>query len=462
MQAAKTNRSKCNRSYTESLGALILLFLLLNLSSLRAQIPNPQLENFKPLPYKGYYFLVPYKINPKLQEKATVSYQCIVNSDEGLVFFRKIGFSSDLRVHPNGMMSYWYSGKYFILDSTLQMIDSVSCVNGIETDSHEFRILPNGHYLLDGKEKETKDMSAVTFENNRKKMNGSKNAVIKYDVIQELDKNKNLVFEWRTKPYFDLNHINPVYLTDTANVDVTHLNSIDYDSLGNLLLSFRYYDEVQKINKKTNSIIWRMGGWHNNIKVRNDKLAFGGQHDAKFSGSNTITLFDNGYNYDSLQHNVRALEYRINDSTKTAELIWKYSNKNRIVSQANGNVELIDDTTRLISYGKTNKGAISITCEIVNLKNEVLQQLRFPDTLGSYRTYFYKQLPFTLKHPTLLVIKKGDRYLVKTEREYKHYIWNNGSTQTELLTAKPGSCYVYVSDDGVNYTRSGKYGKQKR
>lgn len=418
-----------------------------------AQLYEPIIVNNITQKKTGYYFLTLYKINFIEKKLNSLNQQCILNTLGEVVFFRKTIFGSDFKIHPNGLISYWHGNGFYLLNKELEIIDSVSCVNGISTDSHDFKILPNGHYLLCGKESEIKDLSNVHLYT-EKHLPGSKRSIVEYDVIQELDKNKNLVFEWKTKPYFDIAYINTVYLTDTAKIDLTHFNSIDADSKGNILVSFRRFDELMKIDRKTGNIIWRMGGKYNQIKILNDSIPFLGQHDAQFTGENTISLFDNGYSLDSLKHNARGLEYEIDDVNKTAKLIWSYSNKNKIVSIATGSFKKHKNETALISYGKTNKEAINITCELLNNKSQIIQTISFKDTLGTYRAYFYTKLPFKLKQESIVISKKDSLYLLSTKQKYKYYLWSTGETTAEISVFSINKNHVFVSNDGINYTRS--------
>ncbi len=436
--------------YKASFFALVFL----TISSLYAQIIELIVQTNLPSKKIGYFFITPYKINfIKKKSLTELNEQYIINTLGEVVFFRKTIFGSDFKLHANNLMSYWHGNKFYLLNTTFQIVDSVGCVNGVETDPHDIKILRNGHYLLCGKESEIIDLSNIKVFTNLH-LAGSKKAIVKYDVVQELDEKKNLVYEWRAKPFFDIKKINPVYFSDTSNLDVTHFNSIDMDQQGNILVSFRRFDEIIKINKKSNTIVWRMGGPYNQIKVLNDNIPFLGQHDAQFTGKNTITLFDNGYSSDSLQHNVRALEYKINDKEKTAVLIWKYSNKHHIVSSATGNFKKNKDGTKLINYGKTNKEAINIMYELLNDKNEIIQSVSFKDTLGTYRTYYYKKLPIKLHPETIVIIKKEDSFILKVKNKFNHYLWNTGETTPEITVKSLQKNYVFISNDGINFTRS--------
>jgi hypothetical protein len=68
-------------------------------------------------------------------------------------------------------------------------------------------------------------------------------------------------------------------------------------------------------------------------------LLFLGQHDARFLPNGNITLFDNGYGPEELKHNVRALEYKLNEKKKEARLVWSYAHPTKIISEATGSAQ---------------------------------------------------------------------------------------------------------------------------
>lgn len=437
----------------------IWLFLfcygLLNCPVSKAQVFEPVMIVNKDLKRKGkgYFFIVPHKKKKGIDHQPPkTSKQIIMNSDGEIVFFRYTKAGSDFKQHPNGLISYWSGRKFYVLDKSLAVIDSVACVNGIRTDWHDFVILPNGHYLLFGKERKTKNQISKELYN-IKKEKVSKRVSIVYDVIQELDKAKNIVFQWSSKDYFNAEDIDSFYLTDTVHIDVTHFNSIDADANGNILISVRHFNEVLKIRRSDGSIIWRMGGKHNQIKVLNDTIPFLGQHDARFTGSNTFSLFDNGYYYDSLRHFARGLEYEIDDSAKTAKVIWSYSYNQPITSISTGNLQKINKKLWLINYGNIRSKA-NITCELLNDKKQAIQTLSFKDSLASYRTFFYPKLPFKLKQPVIKTVKNDSITVLSTKQKYNYYLWSNGEQTPEIKTTLPQNYYVFVSSDGVSYTRS--------
>ena len=55
--------------------------------------------------------------------------------------------------------------------------------------------------------------------------------------------------------------------------DFPHMNAIDVDTDGHILLSSRSTSEITKINRDTGEIIWRFGGVNNQFTFANDPLS---------------------------------------------------------------------------------------------------------------------------------------------------------------------------------------------
>lgn len=424
---------------------IILLFNFTFKAISQPLLPSVQL-NTKTLD-NGYYFLYPYKIPKSLDA------QQILDAKGRVIAYNLINAASDFKLHHNGMISYFANGKHIIMNQSFKIIDSISCVNGIETDRHDFIILPNGHYLLIGMETITEDFSnKYCFL--KKGINGSKNAKVKYGVVQELDRNKNVVFQWSSKGTYLPEDADPFYLTDTANIDLTHFNSVDINKKGEILVSVRFFNEVIKINKHDSSVIWRMGGRKNQILVTNDSLPFYGQHDARYIDNNRFTLFDNGYSFDSLKHNVRALEYMINDKSKTAKVIWKYSNENQLISEATGNVQRLENGNTLIHYGYLGKGIPKISFEVVKGNREKIFQSKYNEPIASYRVYFYKKNKLNLHRPKLTKKRENGIININAPIGYKYYLWNTGQTSPKISATNRGEYYVYLSNDSISFIAS--------
>ncbi len=260
----------------------------------------------------------------------------------------------DFKLQPDGRMSYFDStpGKFMLMNSAYVVVDSVACGNGYATDAHELRVLPNGHYLLLGIDPQVVDMSAIV-------PGGNPAAMVAGNVIQELDENKNVVFEWRTFDHFQITDATHEDLT-AATIDDVHANALDMDTDGNILMSSRHLDEITKIDHATGDIVWRMGGKNNQFSLFNDTMWFSHQHAIRRIANGHVTLFDNG-NFHTPPYS-RALEYSLDEQNKVATCVWKYD-AYPAYGFAMGYVQRLADGSTLVSLGAGDPDAIQVSAD---------------------------------------------------------------------------------------------------
>src|SRR5262245_36309898 len=113
----------------------------------------------------GYYFL---SSNRAFGVKG-INDQMILDHNGDLVFYMPFPdgqVSFDWKLQPNGMISYFYGSKFYLMDSTFTIKDSIEGGNGLRADLHDLQILPNGHYLLMAPEIITMDLSSYAYFKN--------------------------------------------------------------------------------------------------------------------------------------------------------------------------------------------------------------------------------------------------------------------------------------------------------
>ena len=396
----------------------------------------------------GYYFLTP-------GSKAG-SYHALIDGKGELVYFKRFGpgiKTSDFKLQPNGLMSYHLEDKTYLLDSTFRIVDSVTSINGIRYDNHDFHILPNGNFMVLGFETQQKDLSNLKGFN-KNGSPGSKEATLKYSVIQELDANKKLVFQWSSKEYYDLKDIDTSRLSDPAMVDMAHINAVEYDTDGNLLVSARNFTEITKINHKDGSVMWRLGGNKNQFRFINDPGQFKSQHDARRLKNGHITLFDNGAPGIPF-HPARAVEYELNEKTLTASLVWSYTNDPLVYSLAAGNTQRLSQNSTLISYGVCKR--VNTVFNLVNSSGTKLFELSFKDTLFTYRAFEYPGLPWNLKRPEIRSYKKDGKIYLEAKTYYSRYYWSTGERSRVIEIKSPGKYQVFIPAGEGGYISSPAY-----
>ena len=140
-------------------------------------------------------------------------------------------------------------------------------------------MLPNGHVMMMAYHPVPFDMSKVVE-------GGSEEAILVINVIQEQDREGNMVFEWRNIDYIPITD-SDMDLTE-SRLNYSTLNAFDLDVDGNILASFRNHSEIMKISRFNGEILWRMGG-------PRGEFTFTGEHE------------ENAPYYYARQHHVRRL-----------------------------------------------------------------------------------------------------------------------------------------------------------
>jgi hypothetical protein len=289
----------------------------------------------------------------------------------------------------NGLFVTKQGGKnlpttFILKDSSFNSIYTNQAGNGYVADNHDFEVLPNGHAIIECADNTpVVDMSKLV-------PGGFPAALPTQFIIQEVDVDGNVVFQWRS-----LDHI-PVtdsYQTLTGqNIgDYIHVNSIWFDEIdGNIILSCRNTTEVIKISRVTGDIIWRMQGKHNQFAFTNaipgntDPAYFQVQHNARRLPNGNITIFDNGYSahsdpqYDFTRPYSRAVEYVIDETNKTARLVWEYRHSPDIITYNGGSVERLPGGHTITQWGNDNNAAPALAMSEADADGKLVCDMALP------------------------------------------------------------------------------------
>ncbi|MEP7128874.1 MAG: aryl-sulfate sulfotransferase [Chitinophagales bacterium] len=332
------------------------------------------------------------------------SFPTIIENDGTLVFARdEVGSGHAFQLNHNGYLTFFqYSNSYWkMLDSNYNEIDSFTCGNGYATvtNGHDFQIYPDGHSLIIAFDDQIINMTAY---------GGSPVADVKGLIVQELDANKQVIFQWRSWDHFLFTDANQYTPLTNSQVDYVHGNTVERDFDGNILISCRNMDELTKINRETGDIIWRMGGENNQFTFVNDNIPehFHQQHDVRRIANGHITILNNG-NYLPIQIS-SAKEYQLDEVNKVATLVWFYEhpdvNGNKVFARASGNAQRLPNGNTMISWGTIyfDKGIPNMT--EVDMNKNIVWEMTFDESgQKSYRTFKFDWDPcshvsgFTMK-----------------------------------------------------------------
>lgn len=403
----------------------------------------------------GYYFFCPYLLSGFPAFPAGSQRQMIIDDKGQIVYYKDVSatFAGDFKVHPNGLMSYSSDTRFYIMDSTFTVIDSIKTQGGIIHDIHDLQILPNGHYLLLGLENVTRNLSSYNmFLQNGTP--GSTNATVRAGVVQELDSAKNIVFEWHSIDHFNFEDVDEFFLNDVSTVDWTHMNAVEMDTDGNIMVSSRHFDEITKINRTDSSVMWRLGGKGNQFTFINDSIQFLSQHDIRRIANGHITLFDNGRKLNPI-HPAAAKEYDLDENLLTATLVWSHREADTVYSRSQGNVQRLANGNTLVSYGDPTPE--NIVFNVVDSMSNKIFEISFPDTLLTYRTFNYPSLPWTLHRPSISCANNSSQYVLQADTGYSTYLWSTGDSTQSIVVSDTGIYYVFVPYGNGGFISSENY-----
>ncbi len=253
-------------------------------------------------------------------------------------------------LHPGERYSYYrkdldaflLTDPYFIPQDTFRVIGD--CL----PDFHVFELADNGHAYLVGIDPVLMDLSTVV-------PGGQANATVLAQVIQEVDAEGNLLWEWKSLDHIPVTDAATCLVSLTqSTVDYIHLNSVSILPGGDLLVSSRNLSEVFRIRKETGEILWRMGGAQNEFSFTGDEEGFSGQHSASLVDDSLLLLFDNGNCHDVMESAGKI--YIIDEAEKTAKLWYVKYGMDQAFSPIMGNFYRTDDATYLTGWlsGRTD------------------------------------------------------------------------------------------------------------
>ena len=236
--------------------------------------------------------------------------------NNGLPVWYSRGRMFDFKVQKNGTITwgaYDETGSVFFpaTDQNFNYLQSYITTNGYQTDVHDLKVLADGTYFLIGDQNSIVDLSRYIA-------GGSTEAEVMESIVQGFTSAGELIFQWRAWDNYDIRDLPPGY-----NTDFPHLNGVDIDDDGNVLVSARHLSEVTKINRDSGDIIWRLSGAHSSFSFPNDPLnGTSFQHNISALGNGHYMVFDNG-NYHNPQVS-RAVEYQLDLTNAIATMVWQF------------------------------------------------------------------------------------------------------------------------------------------
>lgn len=330
-------------------------------------------------PYEGKIFIA----NKPAQSGLSYGYYVMIVDTDGTVLKHK-KFSvaeSNFKVLSNGLLAVSDAARHFVMDTSLAILDTFRCGNGYRTDVHDFQLLANGHAIVFGTDPQPVDMSLIV-------PGGRTDATVTGNIIQELDADRNVIFQWRTWDYIPIT--SSYYDLTAKNIDYAHVNTHEVDKDGNLIVTMRLMSNVIKIDRKTGEVLWILGGKDNQFTFldeheSNAPTYFSHPHNAVILPNGNLTLFDNG-DLHSPPYS-RGVEYEIDQENKTARLVWEFRHDPDIYASSGGNMQRLPNGNTIICWGRGGASNSMPIFTEVHPDGSIAFELLYPNGMFSYRAY---------------------------------------------------------------------------
>jgi hypothetical protein len=282
----------------------------------------------------------------------------IVDAAGNLVYFKALAHgttAADFHVQQyNGqpVLTWWQgrivlahgAGEDVIYNDHYQQIASVHAGNGLYADLHEFVISPQNTAYLTAFNPIRCDLRAN---------DGPRSGAVTDALFQEIDIPTGLVmYQWTSLAHVPMSAsykgAKGTFLA--GPYDFFHLNSIDLDPDGSILISARNTWAVYDLNAQTGQINWTLGGKDSTIHEAAG-VSTAWQHDARAVGTDLYSVFDNGAS-PYIHKQSRGLIFSIDPSTKQANLVSQFFHAPSLSAVAEGDLQQLPNSDWFIGWGE--------------------------------------------------------------------------------------------------------------
>jgi hypothetical protein len=314
----------------------------------------------------------------------------IFDSAGNLVWFRPLPPGQDAadfrtQVYRGENDLTWWRGKTIkfgyglgegvIADASYRTVSVVRAGNGLMADEHEFLLTPHGSAYVLAYSPVATSLSAV---------GGPASGIALDGVIQQVDIHTGLVmWEWHSLDHVAIteSYSKPPPPTATNGVyDYFHINSLETDQHGNLLISARNTWALYDIAPYSGALLWRLGGKLSSFML-GPGVQFAYQHDARWMAGGEISLFDDE-GFPPIKPPSRAEVIKLDLQGKSATLADQLlRTSGPLITNSQGNAQTLPGGGWMVGWG----GLPNFT--EFNGQGQIIYDAQLPTGENSYRVY---------------------------------------------------------------------------
>lgn len=331
----------------------------------------------------------------------------ILGPDGRLIWFNTVPWgdtATDLQVQQyqgRPVLTWWQGytnagvgiGEDVIYDNSYSPVATLGGANGLKPDLHDFQITPRGSALM------TAYFPVFWTSGSGRQIT---HEIVFDSVVQEIDIPTGLVlFQWDSLDHVPLaESYQPAPSGSRNPFDYFHIDSIQLDEDGNLLISSRNTWAVYKLDHRTGAVLWTLGGKRSSFRM-GPGTSFAFQHDGRSvaAGDKLIMLFDDGAGLPAVHTASRGVELALDIRHRTARLVAQWRHSPPLLAEFEGNVQRLPNGDRLIGWGQqpylTEYGP----------KGRPILDARFVGDTSSYRAYRFPWTGVPAAPPAIVASK---------------------------------------------------------
>ena len=279
---------------------------------------------------------------------AAGNYGIVIDNTGRVVWYHRFteGPGLNFQAQPNGRFAArpnapsGQTPRWIEIDPLGDTTRTMTCARDLVPRLHDMIAQPDGSYWMLCDEVRVVDLSAYGRSAQSRVMGTG---------VQHRAANGEVLFDWSPFDHIevDVSVLEASEFNGSA-INWTHGNSIDLDSAGNLLVSFRNLNEVIRIDTRTGAVMWRLGGNRNQFTFENvSGMAFFHQHGVRSTGSGRLVLLDNL----GERSNSRTEAYEVDEVKRTARLTSSYASVLGLIGQIGGSTQSLAGGHTLVSFG---------------------------------------------------------------------------------------------------------------
>jgi len=282
----------------------------------------------------------------------------IVDDRGHLVWFRPLssGRATNVQVQQyrgQPVLAWWQGevllpggygkGECVLADSSYREVTRIRCGNGLQADLHELFLTPEGTALVTAYRVEEADLRPVSGPAKGKLLNS---------LLQEIDiATGKVLFEWNARDHVALDESYLPATSAKGPFDFFHINSIDVDVDGALLVSGRHTWTVYKVERPSGAIRWRLNGKLSDFDVdSNAQFAF--QHHVRHHPGPTLSIFDDGGGPPNVDTRSRGIIVALDMAAMKVSLAHQYLPDPEFLATSQGSVQVLPDGHVFVGWGQ--------------------------------------------------------------------------------------------------------------